>query len=259
MILLNILIFILGTIIGSFLNVVICRLKSNESIIKNRSHCVFCDKKLDWFELIPIISFIFQTGKCRKCKKKISWQYPIVELVTGGIFLLISNFSARGGPALGWQFTDIINLSFLFIISCFLIVIFVYDLKYYLIPDIIVYPAIVVTFLYQLQFSIFNYLLAGLIGGGFFLTIVLISRGKWMGVGDIKLGFLMGLFLGLNLLLVALSVSFLSGAIISVILLVLKKKQLKSEIPFGPFLIGATFISLFWGSFLSNWYFNLFL
>lgn len=252
MMLFNILIFIFGTIIGSFLNVVICRLKSNESIIKNRSHCVFCDKKLDWFELIPIISFIFQTGKCRKCKKKISWQYPIVEFFTGVVFLLIFNFSAQGGQA-------IFNTCFLLLISCLLIVIFVYDLKYYLIPDIIVYPAIIVTFLYQLQFSIFNYLLAGLIGGGFFLTIVLISRGKWMGVGDIKLGFLMGLFLGLNLLLVALFVSFLSGAIISVILLVLKKKQLKSEIPFGPFLIGAMFISLFWGSFLSNWYFNLFL
>jgi prepilin signal peptidase PulO-like enzyme (type II secretory pathway) len=263
MALLNILIFIFGITIGSFLNVVIYRLKSNKSIIKNRSHCVFCNKKLDWFELIPIISFIIQKGKCRKCKKKIFWQYPLVEFFTGVIFVLV--FSCF------FDFTlfSIINIFFLLVISCLLIVIFVYDLKHYLILDKIIYPTIIIVFLYQL-FSVWDFgnwnlfgawslMFGALLGGAFFGIIVFVSRGRWMGIGDIKLGFLMGLFLGLNLFLVALFVTFLSGAIISAILLALKKKKLKSEIPFGPFLVGATFISLFWGSFLSNWYFNLFL
>jgi len=253
MVLFYILIFVFGTIIGSFLNVIICRLNTRESILKNRSHCLFCKKKLSWYELIPIISFIIQLGKCRNCKKKISWQYPLVELVTGAIFLLIiSNFFS-------------LNALFLLFVSCFLIIIFVYDLKHYLVADIIIYPAIIVAFLYHLQFSIFNfqflifnYLLAGLITGGFFLTIVLISKGKWMGVGDVKIGVLMGLILGMPWVFIALSLAFFIGAIISIVLLAFKRKTLQSEIPFGPFLVLATFIVIFWGDILLNWYLNLF-
>mgnify|MGYP001567464324 CR=1 FL=1 len=259
-----VLFFVLGTIFGSFLNVVINRLKTNKSILKERSHCPFCKKKLSCYELIPIISFIIQKGKCKNCHKQISWQYPLTELATGIIFLLIIfNFSAQGGQA-------IFNTAFLLLISCFLIIIFVYDLKHYLVPDIIIYPAIVISFLYQLQFSIFNfqfsinfqlpifnYLIASIVAGGFFLVIVLISKGKWMGMGDVKIGILMGLILGIPQIFVALFLAFLIGAIISVILLILKKKTLKSEIPFGPFLIGATFIALFWGEFLLNWYLGL--
>ena len=269
MVLLNILIFIFGITIGSFLNVVIYRLKSNKSIIKNRSHCLFCNKKLDWFELIPIISFIIQKGKCRQCKKKISWQYPLVEVFTGVIFVLIFNFFGQGPPTGEAGGQAIFNTCFLLLISCLLIVVFVYDLKHYLILDKIIYLTIIIVFLYQL-FNVWDFgnwnlsgawslIFGALLGGAFFGIIVFVSRGHWMGIGDIKLGFLMGLFLGFNLLLVALFVAFLSGAIISAILLALKKKKLKSEIPFGPFLVGATFISLFWGGFLSNWYFNLFL
>lgn len=134
-----ILFFIFGTAIGSFLNVVIIRLRTKESIFKNRSHCLFCRKKLEWFELIPILSFIIQLGKCKKCRKKISWQYPLVELATGLLFVLIFNFSAQGGQT-------IFNTCFLLLISCFLIILFVYDLKHYLVPDIIIYPAIVLVF-----------------------------------------------------------------------------------------------------------------
>ncbi len=266
--------FILGAVVGSFLNVVINRLKTKESILTKRSHCPFCKKKLEWYELVPLISFIIQKGKCKKCNKKISWQYPLVELFTGLIFLLILfNFSAIGetSPFWGGQFLNIIQILFWLVISCFLIILFVYDLKHYLVLDKIIYPAIIIAFLYQLQFPIFNYqfslnfqlpifnyLLAALIGGGFFLIIVLISQGRWMGAGDIKIGVLMGLILGTSNLLAALFLAFLSGAVISIILLIIKKKTLKSEIPFGPFLVGATFIAIFWGDFLINWYFNLF-
>ncbi len=257
-----VLFFLIGLIAGSFLNSVIYRLDTGESLIKIRSHCPYCKKPLSWFELIPLMSFIFQKGKCRSCGKKISWQYPLVELAAGILFALC-----------GWYFSSNILLSiFYFLVSSFLIIIFVYDLKHYIIPDKVIYPAIIVAFLYWLQFSIFNfqfsinfqlpifnYLLAGLTGGLFFLAIVLISKGKWMGMGDVKLAFFMGLILGWPKILVALFLAFLIGAIVSVVLIILKKKTLKSEIPFGPFLAGATIIAVFLGDILANWYLNLFI
>lgn len=234
--------FVLGTVIGSFLNVVILRLKNKKSVFKKPSHCPFCKKKLKWYELIPIISFVLQKGRCRKCKKKISWQYPLIEFFTGLVFLLIFFY----------------QLSFFwFLISCFLIIIFVFDLKHYLVPDKIIYPAIIISFFYRLWLPVPNYLLAAVIGGAFFLIIFLISRGKWMGMGDVKIGILMGLLLGLPQLFTALFLAFLIGGAVSIILLVLKKKALKSEIPLGPFLTGATFITLLWGDILLNWYLNL--
>lgn len=264
MLIFYILFFIFGMVVGSFLNVVIIRLKTKESIFGRRSHCPFCKKKLNWYELIPVISFILQKAKCLKCKRKISWQYPAVELATGFAFMLILNYQL---PIYNLQ--SFISTIFLLIISCFLIVIFVYDLKHYLVPDEIIYPAIALTFLYQLfrvlyfanwnLFDFWRLLLSALVGGAFFLIIVVISKGKWMGVGDVKIGILMGLLLGLSYLFTALFLAFLSGAIISGFLLAMKKKGLKSEIPFGPFLTGATFITLLWGDVLVKWYFNLFL
>ena len=239
-------IFILGTVIGSFLNVVILRLKNKKSVFKKPSHCPFCKKKLKWHELIPIISFVLQKGRCRKCKKKISWQYPLVEFFTGLVFVLIGIYSS-----------GFINIAFLLVVSCFLIIIFVYDLKYYLVPNKIIYPVIIITFLYNFYSAFFNKLLAGILGGLFFLIIVLISQGKWMGMGDVKIGVLMGLLLGLPQLFTALFLAFLIGGVVSIILLALKKKALKSEIPLGPFLTGATFITLLWGDILLNWYLNL--
>jgi len=259
-----ILFFILGTIFGSFLNVIICRLKTGESIFKNRSHCPSCQKKLNWCELIPIISFVIQKGKCRNCGKKISWQYPLTELATGLVFLLILNFQF---PISNFQ--TLIHTGFLLLISCFLVVLFVFDLKHYLVPDIIIYPAIVLVLVFRILnlfrisgfgfriLELGNYILASIVAGGFFLVIVLISKGKWMGMGDVKIGILMGLILGIPQIFVALFLAFLIGAVVSVVLLILKKKTLKSEIPFGPFLIGATFIALFWGEFLLNWYLGL--
>ena len=266
--------FLFGLATGSFLNTVIYRLDTGESLIKIRSHCPYCKKTLSWTELIPIVSFVLQGGKCRKCHKKISWQYPLVELATGILFLLVYNFSAQGGSAAGWQFL-ISTIFWLFVVSC-LIIIFVYDLRHYIIPDQVIYPAIVVSFLYWLQFSIFNFsayggpaagwhsllfsnLLAAVIAGGFFLLIILISKGKWMGAGDAKLAVFMGLVLGWPKIFLALFLAFLIGAFVSVILMILKKKTLKSEIPFGPFLAGATVIAMFFGGILINLYLKLFI
>ena len=246
-----VLIFILGLIVGSFLNVVILRLRKNESIIKKRSHCLFCKRKLTWQELIPVFSFLRQKGRCLGCGKKISWQYPLVEFFTGLLFLLEFMYSAPGGLIAGWQFPYIVYNLFLWTITCFLIVIFVYDLKYYLVADQIIYPAIIISFLFDIylwmssgQSSILiSSLIASLISGGFFLIIIIISKGKWMGMGDVKIGILMGLVLNVQQIFVALFLAFMIGAIVSMVLLILKKKKLKSKIPFGPFLVLATFVS----------------
>ncbi|MEA3292911.1 MAG: prepilin peptidase [Patescibacteria group bacterium] len=262
-------IFLFGLIMGSFLNAIIYRLRSKENILLERSHCPYCGHKLNWNDLIPIISFFLLKGKCRYCKKPISWQYPLVEIATGLTFLLVFNFFTRldiflpdGAGISVFNFQTTLIFSFLFLISCSLIIIFVYDLKYYLIPDEIIYPSIIFVFLYQIIFNFhllnISYLiLSGLGAAMFFLIIFLISRGKWMGFGDVKLAFFMGVLLGFPKILIALFMAFFLGAIIGIGLIMLSKKTLKSEVPFGPFLITGTFIALFWGEYIFNWYFNL--
>ncbi len=230
-------IFLFGLAAGSFLNCVIYRLETGGSFLKGRSFCPHCKHQLGWQDLIPIFSFLWLKGCCRYCQQKISIQYPLVELSTASLFLLIS-----------WLIPGINQLYWMGI-SCFLILIFVYDLKHYVIPDKVIYPAIAIA-------AIFNYSFwAGALGAaGFFAAIVLISRGRWMGVGDIKLGFLMGLLLGWPDILAALFLAFFIGAIIGIGLVIRGKKNLKSEVPFGPFLVTGTFIALFWGQTIIDWY-----
>ncbi|MFH1180805.1 MAG: prepilin peptidase [bacterium] len=249
--------FIFGLIVGSFLNCAIYRLEKGESCLHGRSYCPLCRHQLSWLDLIPLLSFLFLKGKCRYCQKKISWQYPLVEMATGLLFVLnvrISDFLSSFNV---WE------IGYLDIIACFLIIIFVYDLKYYIIPDKVIYPAIGIALIFDLLRSDFqwksDFLISAVGAAAFFLAIVLISRGKWMGAGDIKLAFLMGLFLGWPSIAVALFLAFLSGAIIGVGLVFAKKKELKSEIPFGPFLVGGAFIALFCGQNIINWYLNLIL
>ena len=258
---LYLIIFIFGTVIGSFLNCVIYRLRGKENFLKGRSCCPYCKHKLSAQNLIPIFSFLILKGKCRYCQKPISLQYPLVEFFTGILFVLIFYHTIYN-----IQYT-IYELA----ISCFLIVIFVYDLRWYIIPDKIIYPAIAATFLYQLfghwglgfhsslVIGVWDFIWPAFLASAFFLSIVLVSRGRWMGVGDIKLAFLMGLLLGFPNILVALFFGFFIGAIIGIGLILARKKTLKSEVPFGPFLVTGTFIALFWGERIVNWYLSLFL
>jgi prepilin signal peptidase PulO-like enzyme (type II secretory pathway) len=248
-------VFLFGLCIGSFLNCFVYRLEQDKTM-SGRSFCPNCKHTLSFFDLFPVFSFLFLNAKCRYCHKKISWQYPLVEIATGLIFLLI--FYAKGGQAFSWNF---LNIIFLFYIFSVLIIIFIYDLKHYLIPDKVLFPAIIISLLYNLinWQNILNVLLAVVIASGFFLTIFLISRGKWMGFGDVKLAILMGLLLGFPSIIVALFLAFFLGAIIGLTLMILDKKGLKSEIPFGPFLITGTFLAFLWGSQIINWYLNLFL
>jgi len=203
-------------------------------------------------DLIPVFSFLFLRGRCRYCKEPISWQYPLVELATGLLFVLtltkLSNATMVVMPGF-----------YYFAVICFLIIVFVYDLKHYLIPDTVVYSAIALTFLYLIccRWDI-EHIWAALGLAGFFLVIVLISREKWMGWGDVKLGFLIGLVLGWPATLLAVFLATSLGAIIGVGLILAGKKKMKSEVPFGPFLVAGTLTVLFFGEKIMNWYVQIF-
>jgi leader peptidase (prepilin peptidase)/N-methyltransferase len=252
------LIFIFGLIVGSFLNCIIYRLETEKSFLRGRSFCPFCKHQLGFFDLIPVLSFFFLGRKCRYCQSPISWQYPLVELATGILFSLIFYYVGH----------SMLYALYGFVIASFLIVIFVYDLKHYIIPDKVIYPAIGLAFLYRL-FGIWDFghwdlfrisdLGFGILPPLFLLAIILFSRGKWMGLGDFKLAILMGLFLGFPGILVALFLAFLIGAVFGVSLIIAGRKRLSSEIPFGPFLVTGTFIAFFWADFLVSWYQNLIL
>lgn len=245
------LIFIIGTAVGSFLNVLIDRIPREESVVKGRSYCDSCKRKLAWYDLIPLLSWVMLGGKCRYCKGKISWQYPVVELATGILFVVVRFIAPQVSDAVNGITTDLI---FHWFIVSALLVIFMVDLKYYIIPDRILVPAAVVTFIYRLGAQqaepLQNYLFTALGAAAFFGVLILITRGKGMGMGDVKYGLFMGLLLGLPSTIVALYAAFLTGAVVSVILLLSGKKKFGQIIPFGPFLVFGTIIGLFWGEIL---------
>lgn len=252
-ILIFVFIFLLGTIIGSFLNVVIFRFNTGKTIAKGRSICMTCSRTLRWYELIPILSYIFQLGKCRRCSEKISHQYPLVEFITGLVFVLITYHFL---PAL--FFSPLLYLSlvvfYVFLFSI-LIVISVYDIRHKVIPDKLVYIFIVVSF-----FSIFinhfavgslfifpsiSFIIAGPILAAPFALLWLVSKGKWMGLGDAKLMLGIGWMLGLSVGIASAILSFWIGALVSLVIMIFTKKKInmKTEIPFAPFLIMGAFIA----------------
>lgn len=240
-------IFILGLLIGSFLNVLIDRIPKRKLFKKRRSYCDSCKKTLEWYDLVPVFSFIFLQGKCRYCHFPLSLYYPIIELITGALFIITFVFIFGGN----FQLDKILTLIYyLFIVSSF-IVIFFTDLKYGIIPDKILFPAILVSlaYLFFIHNSLFvTHLLSGVGAFLLFLLLHLITKGKGMGFGDVKLVFLMGLFLGFLNTILALYLAFLTGAVVGLILILWgKRKFFGGKIPFGPFLVLGTLISLFLG------------
>lgn len=247
--------FVFGSIIGSFLNVVILRLKVKKSgkakiDLSGRSKCPHCQKELTALELIPILSYFVLNGRCRGCKKPISWQYPLVEFLSA-ILTVIPLF------LLGFENIYvylIIPILYLFI------VIFFYDLKNFIIPDVLLALLFFLILIFDIiklgrsEISIVNLFWGVIIGGGLFLLLVIFSREKWMGWGDVKLGFLLGLLLGYPYIIVSHLLSFISGALVSLVLIILYGRKLKSEIPFAPFLILGTMIAILWGEKIINWY-----
>src|SRR3989338_10092592 len=170
-----ILIFIFGLAMGSFLNVIIFRLHEQKSFVTGRSFCLKCQKQIYWYDNIPLFSFVLLRGRCRHCQAKISWQYPAVELASGILFL-----TAYSVHVLAPVF-NIITLARDLIFICILIIIFVYDLRWYLILDSVTVPAIILAFAvnFWLGFDGLNLLVAAGVGGGFFLAQYLVSRGHW--------------------------------------------------------------------------------
>jgi len=234
--------FLLGASIGSFIHALADRLCLDKPFVADRSECDFCKKKLGWKELIPVLSFFLQKGKCKHCKKNLSFWYPLSEIGTGLLFVVIFFIS----PSIHFFLFSLLLVSFLLCIA-------LADAKYTLIP----FPLIVIgsfsTFLYVGIFQnseLLSSVVSGALASLGFLFIYVITKGRGMGFGDVTFAFLMGALLRFPTVIVGLYVAFLTGAVISLILILLKKKKLKGDtIPFGPFLVIGTVVGYFFGDF----------
>ena len=235
-----------GLVIGSFLNVVIARLPQRRSLWAPRSACPQCGNPIAWYDNIPLISFAALRGRCRACAAPIPWRYPLVEASTAALF------------ALAWIVFagDVGNFVVSAVFLAALVAITVIDLRHQIIPDAITLPGIVVGLATSLTMGRISWVdsLGGiLLGGGLFVAIILVSRGG-MGGGDLKLGAMLGAFLGWQALLVALFVAVMLGGICAVTLLVWGQVARKDAIPFGPFLALGGVVALFWSHPIIAWY-----
>lgn len=261
-----------------------------------RSKCPACGKKISWYDNIPLISFLALKGRCRHCNKKISWQYPLVEAGTAALIFLavwINNMIVDV-PTLYVFAADWLavaeylwSISYIFLVVGVLVVVFVYDWKYYLILDKFLLAGAVIAFSgavvadwqggilenYAMELGIISgvrevsmpllssAVVRGLIGaltaGGFFFWIVWISRGKWMGWGDVKYALFMGFLLGFPVILPGLFIAYLLGSIVGVALVFANRKKMSSEIPFGPFLCIGTYVCLLFGDRIVYWYLTM--
>jgi len=215
---------------------------------RKRSFCDYCGKQLSWYENIPVFSWLILKGKTKCCRKKLPIAYPVVELLMGILFLIFNfQFSIFNQIQIfNWQF--ILGL----IIIVFLVFSAIFDLKYMILPDFSTVILIIMAFLGVVfdEPNIIPYLLSSLVASGFLLILNLITKGKGMGMGDVKLAIFMGLFLGPQKTIVAFYIAFIVGAIYGLILMALKKVKKKSQIPFGPFLILGTLVAWWWGEFV---------
>lgn len=235
------LIFLFGLCMGSFLHALADRLVKEEPFVNERSHCDHCNKTLQWYELVPLFSFLSQKGKCRHCHTQLTYYYPVTEVGTGILFTLLFIL-----------FPLLPTFIFLLLIASLLLCIAIADAKYGLIPFPLVILGVVITLIYFVFFHQ-EYLLLFFITGivtslGFFL-IFAVTKGKGMGFGDVVYAFLMGFLLGFPGVLIGLYMAVLTGAGVSSILILLKKKKLRGDtIAFGPFLVLGTIITLLWSS-----------
>ena len=251
---------ILGLLAGSAINAIVWRLHVGKSWVKGRSMCPECKHELAPQDLVPVLSWLWLRGKCRYCKAKIHWQYPVVELVTAGLFAVSAQrlIPASGiTNGYGWAL-----LGLWLVLVVLLVILAVYDLRWMLLPDKVMLPAAIVTAAIavtraaeaQSWVALRGPVLASLAAGGLFLAIALISRGRGMGGGDIKFAFVMGLLLGLRGTLVAMMIAFDVAALIAVILIAARRRGRRDQIPFGPFLVAGTIIAYWYGGAVVEWY-----
>lgn len=280
----TVLIFLIGLVLGSFLSMVFHRLEVDEAGITRatkkssrkktsqrrreslrdavfgRSRCDHCRKTVAWYDNIPLASFLALRGRCRHCRKPISHYHPVLEL-SSGLYLLAA-----------YQFFGLsLQLAVAAFFGLVMLLIFAYDLRHEIIPDVIVVPAIafaLVALVYQSASFIqggdtqllfwaadpASYLVGGLVVGGFFLALSVLSRGSWIGGGDIKLGVLIGLLLGWPYALIALFLAYMIGTAVAAALLVGKHATLKSNVPFAPMLVSGFLVAAFYGQPILDWY-----
>jgi len=268
---------LLGLSLGSFVNALVWRLheqslpkkkrvasKKELSISTGRSMCPHCQHTLAWYDLLPVISWLMLGGKCRYCRKTIGWQYPFIELITAGLFVASYvwwpyAFDAKGVWLLGVWLTSLVGL----------VALIVYDIRWMLLPNRIVFPLIAIAAAGVVGRTFFagegvHTLLSALTGlsiaGGLFYVLFQVSGGRWIGGGDVKLGFALGLLLGgAGEAFLMLFFASILGLIVSLPAVLLKKTQLSGKIPFGPFLITSTIVVKFFGGVIIAWYTDTFL
>lgn len=267
---------LLGLCFGSFVNAFVWRLRQKTlepkkrkasledlSITKGRSMCVNCGHTLHTLDLLPVVSWVALRGRCRYCRKPISWQYPLVELTTAVLFVVSYIFwpySLEGIAVLALGLWWVCLVGFMALL--------IYDIRWMLLPNKIIFPLYGVAALFvvvrMLTESSFEPLVGAafgvVIGGGIFYALFQVSRGSWIGGGDVKLGFLLGALLGDAVLAgLALFIASLLGTVLAVGLMVSRKLTAKSRIPFGPFLIAATIIVQLFGQDIVDWYSRYFI
>ena len=250
--------FVTGLIIGSFLNVVVYRLKGGETLL-GRSFCRSCRHQIRWYDNIPLLSFLWLYGKCRDCQATISWQYPLLELITGVFFLLAGHYFFSPLDQGTW-----LETGWLLGVISLMVTIAFYDLRTMEIPIVLLIAAAVWTGLYlsvTLYLAVQSFetidglflltshfgqgMIGGMVVGAFFFALVFASKETWMGWGDVWLGAVSGMVVGFSAVLFMLTLSFGVGALVGITAIVLKKKGLKSQIPFAPYLVLGTLLTLF--------------
>jgi len=246
--------FLLGTIFGSFLNVVIYRLPKGMSLIKPASQCSHCNTPIKWYENIPVFSYVFLKGKCANCKKKISLLYPTVEILNGILFVIIAVQTSGL-----FQF-----ITFAIITMLFLCLIFI-DFKNYILPDVLlvlIFLTGLIYFSYIESFGIIpRFFYAFITGITFFLLRFVTSKiykKETFGLGDIKLGALIGFFVGSMKSFIAIFFGFIIAAIIFLMLIALKKVKRDTYMPFGPYIVFGMVVFLFYGEEIMHWYIHFF-
>lgn len=238
--------FVLGLVVGSYLNVVIFRYGKGSSL-KGRSFCPQCNRTLAAWELIPVISYVILGGRCRTCRKPISWRYPVIELITGVMTAVI--LITLGTGLAGWS---------LVATAWFALVIFWVDIDQMLIPDGALLGLLLAAFLWQVtQNAVAGGFIGGLVMAAIVTIIILLTHGHGMGWGDAKLAGVLGFLLGWPLAPVGLFIAIVLGAIFGMILLLTKRAKRKDPIPFAPFLLIGTAIALIWGTSLLHWYLSV--
>lgn len=264
--------FILGLVVGSFINAYVYRIAVRYKLMKRSfagaqddrwSYCDWCGRRLHWWENIPVVSYLIQEGKSRCCEKKLPILYPIVEIVTGLLFMQILNSNIEILNNFEIQNLNFKTISFLMMsmaIVGFLVFSAVFDLKYMILPDFSTNCMIFLALVYKLLMGVnANLMLADVLWGvclyGFFYFLHVLTKGKGMGFGDVKLAFVMGFFLGWPRAIVSLYTAFIVGAVVGLTVLIFNKKKRKNRlIPFGPFMIMGIMVAWWWGDSIWNYF-----